>query len=127
MHAVNLFGVVIICFMLLAYLTLTTWLTIKSRSKTSAEFMVAARSVPAFVVGVLTMSEFVGAKSTVGAAQTAFDSGIAASWAVLSAAIGFPLFGHLLAKRLYPPGSLQSRALSQRSMAVQRRLPFPSS
>ena len=50
------------------------------------------------------MSEFVGAKSTIGTAQSAFESGLAAAWAVLSAAIGFPLFGVFLARKLYASG-----------------------
>jgi solute:Na+ symporter, SSS family len=50
------------------------------------------------------MSEFIGAKSTIGVAQAAFEQGIAAAWAVLSAAIAFPLFGFFLAKKLYSSG-----------------------
>jgi len=58
----------------------------------------------ALVIGVLMMSEFIAPKSTIGVAQVAFDSGMAASWAVLSVALGFPLFGWLLAKKLYNTG-----------------------
>ena len=52
--------------------------------------------MPAIVVGILLMSEFIGAKSTVGTAQEAFKSGLAAAWSVLGASIGFLLFGLLL-------------------------------
>ncbi|WP_256594351.1 hypothetical protein [Pseudomonas sp. RIT411] len=69
----------IIIGMVVAYILFTTWLSIRLRSRTSGEFMVAARSMPAFVVGILMMSEFIGAKSTVGTAQAAFESGFAAS------------------------------------------------
>jgi solute:Na+ symporter, SSS family len=86
------------------YIAFTSWLTVKLRSRTSAEFMVGARSVPAIVVGILLMSEFIGAKSTVGVAQAAFEHGMAAAWAVLSAAVAFPLFGFFLAKKLYNSG-----------------------
>jgi solute:Na+ symporter, SSS family len=89
---------------IVAYILLTSWLTIWLRSKTSSEFMVGGRSVPAVVVGILLMSEFIGAKSTIGVAQAAFESGMAASWAVLSAAVAFPLFGFLLAQKLYSSG-----------------------
>jgi SSS family solute:Na+ symporter len=100
---------------IVGYIAFTSWLTIRLRSKTSAEFLVGGRAVPAIVVGVLLMSEFIGAKSTVGVAQGAFESGIAASWAVLSAAVGFPLFGLLLAKKLYSSGEYTiSGAISQR-------------
>lgn len=100
---------------IVAYIAFTSWLTVRLRSRTSSEFMVGGRSVPALVVAVLLMSEFIGAKSTIGVAQAAFEQGMAASWAVLSAAVGFPLFGFLLAKRLYSSGEYTiSGAISQR-------------
>ena len=95
-------GVIIVA--IVVYIAFTSWLTVRLRSKTSAEFMVGARSVPAIVVGILLMSEFIGAKSTIGVAQAAFEQGIAAAWAVLSAAVAFPLFGFFLAKKLYSSG-----------------------
>ncbi|HET7887005.1 MAG TPA: sodium:solute symporter family protein [Bradyrhizobium sp.] len=95
-------GVIVVTIVL--YIALTSWLTVRLRSKTSAEFMVGGRSVPAIVVGILLMSEFIGAKSTIGVAQAAFEHGMAAAWAVLSAAIAFPLFGFFLAKKLYNSG-----------------------
>ncbi|MYM83252.1 sodium:solute symporter family protein [Duganella sp. FT50W] len=105
----------IIIAMVVFYIALTAWLTARSRSKSSSEFMVGARSMPALVVGILMVSEFVGAKSTIGTAQGAFESGMAASWAVLSTAIGFPLFGMLLARKLYNSGEYTiSGAIFQR-------------
>lgn len=104
MNAFDSGGTLLIVSIVIAYILVTSWLTIKLRSKTTGEFMVAARSLPAFVIGILMMSEFIGAKSTVGAAQVGFESGFAASWSVLSAAIGFPLFGLFLAKKLYSSG-----------------------
>ncbi|HVX75947.1 MAG TPA: sodium:solute symporter family protein [Bradyrhizobium sp.] len=86
------------------YMGITTWLTIRYRAKNSEDFMVAARSVPALVIGVLMMSEFIAPKSTIGVAQAAFKSGMAASWAVASVSIGFLLFGWGLAKKLYASG-----------------------
>src|ERR1700747_286589 len=87
--------------MIVAYIAFTAWLTIKLRSRTSDQFMTGARAMPAVVVGVLMMSEFVGAKSTVGTAQEAFQSGMAAGWAVLGASIGFLLFGTFIVSKLY--------------------------
>ena len=90
--------------MVVLYIAWTSWLTVHSRSRTASEFMVGGRTLPATVVGILMLSEFIGAKSTVGTAQGAFESGMAASWAVLSAAVAFPLFGLFLAKKLYNTG-----------------------
>nr|WP_315257768.1 sodium:solute symporter family protein [uncultured Duganella sp.] len=114
----NTFGpadTLIIIAMVVFYIALTAWLTARSRSRSSSEFMVGARSMPPVVVGILMVSEFVGAKSTIGTAQGAFESGMAASWAVLSAAIGFPLFGMILARKLYNSGEYTiSGAIFQR-------------
>ncbi len=94
----------IIVGIVIAYILFTTWLTFRIRSKNSGDFMEGSRAMPAFIVGILLMSEYIGAKSTIGTAQAAFESGIAASWSVLGAAIGFPLFGLILVKRIYNTG-----------------------
>src|SRR5206468_3158685 len=115
MHTFDTLDTAIIIAMVIVYILATGWLTARYRSKTSSEFMVASRSMPAFIVGVLMMSEFIGAKSSVGTAQAAFESGIAASWAVLSVAVAFPLFGYFLAKKLYNSGEYTiSGAISKR-------------
>ena len=94
----------IIATMALVYVIFTGWLTVRLRSKTSEQFMTAARSMPPLVVGLLMMSEFVGAKSTVGTAQEAFNSGMAAAWSVVGASLGFLLFGLVLVKKIYNSG-----------------------
>lgn len=86
------------------YIAFTSWLTYRLRSKSNADYMVGSRALPAIVVGVLLMSEFIGAKSTVGTAQEAFNSGMAATWSVLGASIGFLLFGLFFAKKIYGSG-----------------------
>jgi SSS family solute:Na+ symporter len=97
-------ALIITAALVVIYLGVTTWLTVRYRARTSEDFMVAARSVPAVIIGVLMMSEFIAPKSTIGVAQAAFESGMAASWAVASVAIGFLLFGWGLAKKLYASG-----------------------
>ena len=90
--------------MVVVYIVVTSVASIRLRSRTSEQFMVAGRSMPAVVVAVLLMSEYIGAKSTICTSQEAFSVGIAASWSVISAAIGFLLFGLFMAKRLYASG-----------------------
>lgn len=105
----------IIIAMVALYILFTSWLTYRLRSKTNAQFMTASRSLPAAVVGILLMSEFVGAKSTVGTAQEAFTSGIAAAWSVLGASVGFLLFGLFFVRRLYGSGEYTiSAAIAQK-------------
>ncbi len=104
METFNTQGTLIIIGMVVVYILFTSWLTMLIRSKNTEQYMVASRSMPAFIVGMLMMSEYIGAKSTIGTAQAAFESGMAAAWAVVAAAIGFPLFALLMARKLYSSG-----------------------
>ena len=94
----------IIIAMVVVYIVVTAWISIRLRSKTTEQFMVAGRSTPAVVIAILLMSEYIGAKSTIGTSQEAFNVGIAASWSVISASIGFVFFGLFMARRLYRSG-----------------------
>lgn len=104
MHEFSTFDTIIIVGMIVAYILGTGWLTIKLRSTSNSQFMVASRAMPAAVVGVLLMSEFIGAKSTVGTSQEAFTSGIAAAWSVIAAGIGYLLFGLFFVRKVYGSG-----------------------
>lgn len=85
----------------IAYIVITSVLAYALRSRNKSQFMVGSRSLSAGVIGILLMSEFIGAKSTVGTAQEAFEHGMAAGWSVLAASIGFLLLGLFFAKQLY--------------------------
>jgi len=95
---------VIIVGIIIAYILGTGWLTVRLRSTSNDQFMVASRAMPAIVVGVLLMSEFIGAKSTVGTSQEAFTSGAAAAWSVIAAGIGFLLMGLFFVRKVYGSG-----------------------
>lgn len=101
--------------MVFAYIAVTGWLSVKLRSKTSGEFMNAAKSMPAAIVGILLMTEFIGAKSTVGTAESAFKYGMAAAWSVAAAAVGYLLYGLFFVKKLYRSGEFTiSGAIAQK-------------
>lgn len=105
----------IIIAMVVGYILFTTWLTLRLRSRTADQFMTASRALPPAIIAVLLMSEFVGAKSTVGTAQEAFLSGFAASWSVIGASIGFLLFGLVFVRKLYNSGEYTiSAAIAQK-------------
>lgn len=106
MKAFSTESTLLIVGMVVAYILFTTWLTWRLRSKTSGDFMEGSRAMPTFIVGIMLMSEYIGAKSTIGTAQAAFEDGFAASWSVIGAAIGFPLFGLILVKRIYNTGKI---------------------
>lgn len=94
----------IILAMIAVYILGTGWLTLRLKSTTNSQFMVAARAMPPVVVGVLLMSEFIGAKSTVGTSQEAFNSGMAAAWSVVAAGIGYLFFGLFFVRKVYGSG-----------------------
>ncbi|MEQ9860925.1 sodium:solute symporter family protein [Pectobacterium cacticida] len=106
MNHFNFTDTLIIIGMIVFYIAFTSWVTLKLRSKSNSEFMEGSRALPAFIVGILLMTEFIGAKSTIGTAQSAFENGIAASWSVIGAAIGFLLFGMILVKKIYNTGKV---------------------
>ncbi|SFE20862.1 solute:Na+ symporter, SSS family [Paenibacillus algorifonticola] len=96
--------IIFILIVIAVYIVITTYLTFKMRSKSNSEFNNAAKSLPALVVGVLLMSEFLGTKSTIGTAESAFKNGFAASWSLFAGAIGFFLFAFFLVTRFYNTG-----------------------
>ncbi|QGZ58727.1 sodium:solute symporter family protein [Paraburkholderia acidiphila] len=104
MNRLTVWDTSIIMAMVVVYIVITAWISIRLRSKTTEQFMVAGRSTPVIVIAILLMSEYIGAKSTIGTSQEAFNVGIAASWSVISASIGFVFFGLFMAKRLYRSG-----------------------
>lgn len=53
--------------------------------------------VPAVLVGLILMSEFIGTSASVGTAQEAYKFGISASWNILALAAGFIFYGFFLA------------------------------
>ncbi|QKO19593.1 hypothetical protein HAT92_03566 [Dickeya solani] len=115
MNHFDLTDTLIIVGIIVVYIALTSLLTLRLRSNSNSEFMEGSRALPAFIVGVLLMTEFIGAKSTVGTSQAAFESGIAASWSVIGAAIGFLLFGMILVKKIYNTGKITiSGAIAER-------------
>jgi SSS family solute:Na+ symporter len=72
---------------------------VRRSSKTSEGFTNGGKSFPAFLIGFLLMSEFIGTSATIGTAQSAYEVGISAAWNVMALAIGFVLFGLFIAKR----------------------------
>ncbi len=57
------------------------------------------KAIPAFLIGLLLMSEFIGTTASVGTAQYAYQFGISAGWNVAVLGIGFLVFSFLLARK----------------------------
>lgn len=97
-------SVIIILGIVIAYIIFTGYLSVRWSGKTNSDFMTGSHGLPTIVVGVLMMSQFIGAVTLVGTAQTAFTSGVAAFWSIFAAVIGFIIYGLFIVKKLYGTG-----------------------
>jgi SSS family solute:Na+ symporter len=67
--------------------------------RTAATFTsgTAGSGVPAVLVGLMLMSEFIGTSASVGTAQEAYISGISAAWNIIALGAGFLFYAYFLA------------------------------
>lgn len=106
-------SIIIILGVVVAYIILTGYLSVRWCGKTNEDFMTGSRGMPTFVVGVLLMSQFIGAVTLVGTSQTAFTSGVAAMWSIIAATIGFIIYGLFIVKKLYGTGGFTISGILQ--------------
>jgi SSS family solute:Na+ symporter len=82
--------------------------TVVQRSvTTTTTFTSGARGhsgVPAVLVGLMLMSEFIGTSASVGTAQEAYRFGISASWNIIALGAGFLFYAWLLAGKYKQSG-----------------------
>jgi solute:Na+ symporter, SSS family len=60
--------------------------------------------VPAVLVGLMLMSEFIGTSASVGTAQEAYKFGISAAWNIIALAAGFLFYAYFLAGKYKESG-----------------------
>jgi solute:Na+ symporter, SSS family len=80
---------------------------IVQRSVTSAATFTSGTTgsgVPAVLVGLMLMSEFIGTSASVGTAQEAYVVGISAAWNIIALGAGFLFYGWLLAGKYKDSG-----------------------
>ena len=92
----------------LAYMAGLGLLTsIVQRSVTTATTFTSGTTgsgVPAVLVGLMLMSEFIGTSASVGTAQEAYVSGISASWNIIALGAGFLFYAWFLAGKYKESG-----------------------
>lgn len=94
----------IVIAVIILYILITAYLSFRWSGKSNGDYMNASKSLPTFILGIFLMSEYIGAQSTIGTSQKAFESGAAASWSIFAAVIGFILYGLFFVRRLYNSG-----------------------
>jgi solute:Na+ symporter, SSS family len=72
---------------------------VRRHARSAGSFTSGGTRYPAFLIGFLLMSEFIGTATSVGTTQTAYRVGVSAAWNVLALAVGFVLYAILLAPR----------------------------
>lgn len=87
------------------YIIVTAWLSYRWRGNSNEDFMQGGRQISFIVVGIMIFSNYNGIMAIIGTPQRAFTGGLAASWSLIAAGIGFFLYGLFFVKRLYGTGS----------------------
>src|SRR5579863_6549725 len=91
-----------------AYMAVLGLLTsIVQRSVTTATTFTSGTTgagIPAVLVGLMLMSEFIGTSASVGTAQEAYISGISASWNIIALGAGFLFYAWFLAGKYKESG-----------------------
>ncbi|MCS3419754.1 sodium:solute symporter family protein [Pseudomonas yamanorum] len=72
---------------------------VRRHSRSANNYTTGGGHFPAFLIGFLMLSEFIGTAVSIGTAQTGFKVGISAAWNLFALALGFVLFAWLLARK----------------------------
>src|ERR1700739_931272 len=82
--------------------------TVVQRSVTTTTTFTSGTSghsgIPAVLVGLMLMSEFIGTSASVGTAQEAYRFGISASWNIIALGAGFLFYAYFLAGKYKASG-----------------------
>ena len=82
--------------------------TVVQRSVTTTTTFTSGTSghsgIPAVLVGLMLMSEFIGTSASVGTAQEAYGFGISASWNIIALGAGFLFYAYFLAGKYKASG-----------------------
>jgi SSS family solute:Na+ symporter len=92
----------IILGIVIAYVFITTLVGVwsgKGSTTDTNSFMTAKKQMGPVIIGVLMMSEFIGTGSTLGTAQTAYESGISAAWNLITLGLGYVLYAYFMAPK----------------------------
>lgn len=90
----------------LGYFAVMSWITWRvRRHANSSEGMTAGgRNFPAYLIGALLLSEFIGSSVSIGTAQQGYTVGISAAWNLVALSIGFLLLAVVLVKKYKESG-----------------------
>ncbi|RYE77481.1 MAG: sodium:solute symporter family protein [Oxalobacteraceae bacterium] len=93
-------GLAVAYFAVMAYITYN----VRRHANSSDGMTGGGRNFPAFLVGALLLSEFIGSSVSIGTAQKGYELGISAAWNLVALAIGFLLLAFVLVRKFKETG-----------------------
>ena len=96
----------IIVGIVVAYFAVMSWITysVRKHAKSSEGMTAGGRNFPAYLIGALLLSEFIGSSVSIGTAQKGFEIGISAAWNLVALSLGFMLLAFVLVKKFKESG-----------------------
>lgn len=103
----------IIAAVTVAYFAVMSFITYRVRrhANSSSGMTGGGRNFPAYMIGALMLSEFIGSSVSIGTAQMGFELGISAAWNLVALATGFVLLAQVLVKKYKQTGQTTISAI----------------
>lgn len=103
----------IIATVTIAYFAVMSFITYRVRrhANSSTGMTGGGRNFPAYMIGALMLSEFIGSSVSIGTAQMGFELGISAAWNLVALATGFVLLAQVLVKKYKQTGQTTISAI----------------
>ena len=103
----------IIAAVTIAYFAVMSFITYRVRrhANSSTGMTGGGRNFPAYMIGALMLSEFIGSSVSIGTAQMGFELGISAAWNLVALATGFVLLAQVLVKKYKQTGQTTISAI----------------
>jgi SSS family solute:Na+ symporter len=97
---------IIIGAVMVGYFALMSYITyrVRKHANNSEGMTSGGRNFPAYLIGALLLSEFIGSSVSIGTAQKGFELGISAAWNLVALSLGFLLLGLILVKKYKESG-----------------------
>lgn len=97
---------IIIAAVVVGYFAIMSYITysVRKHANSSEGMTAGGRNFPAYLIGALLLSEFIGSSVSIGTAQKGYELGISAAWNLVALALGFLLLALVLVKKYKQSG-----------------------
>ncbi|MBB5606639.1 MULTISPECIES: sodium:solute symporter [unclassified Janthinobacterium] len=97
---------IIIAAVMVGYFAIMSYITysVRKHANSSEGMTAGGRNFPAYLIGALLLSEFIGSSVSIGTAQKGYELGISAAWNLVALSLGFLLLAIVLVKKYKESG-----------------------